>query len=127
MLVTNFTILLLVGAGVFFSPSVLAGKEVSDLCDAGDIIFFSCVTKSKKTISLCGKGSKNNPTGAYYRFGRKNKVEMDFPENKDKNSFLRFTKSHYFRYRVSWQAVYFNNNGYSYTLYNDRPMTFIQE
>ena len=116
----------LAGIGLFFSPLSLAESEVkiaeknklSSLCDTGDLIFFTCTTKNKKIISLCGKGTEDNPTGIYYRFGSKGKVEMDFPEDKGENSFEQFSKDYYFRYKVDLQNFVFHNNGYLYSLYD---------
>jgi hypothetical protein len=123
----NFVTFFLVWIGLLFSPLSLADNEVkkaeknkaSNLCDTGDLIFFACTTKNKKIISLCGKGTKDKPTGVYYRFGRTNKIEMDFPENKDESSFLKFSYDYYFRYRVKLESINFINNGYSYSIYDD--------
>ena len=93
-------------------------NKLSSLCDTGDLIFFTCTTKNKKIISLCGKGAKDKPTGIYYRFGSKSKIEMDFPKNKDEDSFQYFTKDYYFRYRVILRTIFFSNNGYNYAIYD---------
>ena len=123
--ISNFVLGLIIGAGALWSPLAqtnnresLGGKNKEpSLCDIGDTVFFTCTTNNKKIISLCGKGKADNPSGAYYRFGRKNNIELDFPENKDESSFLQFSKSHYFRAMVNLQGVFFENKGYSYTLY----------
>ena len=118
--------MLLAGIGLFFSSLSLAENEVkmaeknklSSLCDTGDLIFFTCTTKNKKIISLCGKGAKDKPTGIYYRFGSKSKIEMDFPKNKGEDSFQYFTKDHYFRARVDLLTIFFSNKGHNYSIYD---------
>jgi len=121
--ITNFPPMLFVSIGLFLPCLTLAegveNNEIYSLCDAGDLVFFTCTTVNKKIISLCGKGLKNNPTGIYYRFGRKDNVEMDFPKDKDKSSFQKFSKDYYFRYRVNLTTISFKNNGYCYSIYDN--------
>jgi hypothetical protein len=127
---SKFRVVLLVAIGFNLTSYALAdnvkGVESSDgkylassLCDAGGIVFFSCGTRNNKVISLCGRGSPTEPTGVFYRFGKQEKIEMDFPKDKNENSFSFLSYDNYFRYRVNLLNVYFENNGYSYILYND--------
>jgi len=122
----NFVCFLLAGTGIFFSCLSLADNEgevtgknkVSSLCDTGDYIFFTCTTENKKIISLCGKGTEAKTAGVYYRFGRKGKIELDFPENKDEGSIEMFSYNRFPSEVVDAIAVSFDNNDYTYTIYD---------
>src|SRR5215471_3292929 len=90
------------------------------LCSGDEKAYFSCRIKSStKTASLCG--SKNlTPTQGYlqYRFGVPEKVEMEFPKEKQ-NSQKSFRYAHYFRAQDDHTEFSFDNNGHTYTLYSD--------
>jgi hypothetical protein len=91
----------------------------SSLCELQDTVFFSCVTKLKKIISLCGKQVSDKVIGVYYRFGRLGGIEMDYPSQKDESSFSKFKYDHYFRYRTDYLSVNFENDGYRYSIYHE--------
>ncbi|KPE49559.1 hypothetical protein [Chryseobacterium indologenes] len=58
-----------------------------------------------------------------YRFGSKNKIEMEFPPERNKESWKRFRYNSYYRGGGKQNAgmelnyLLFTNNGYSYKLY----------
>ncbi len=61
-------------------------------CSADEVALFSCVTKSKKTLSLCGVKRGTEDSWMEYRFGKKAKApELVFPSSKQppKQSFVR--------------------------------------
>jgi hypothetical protein len=124
----NEQFLILFGVSAFFllefafaSPdgNDTAQKNIVSLCNSGDYVYYSCRTGNKKFISLCGKGQPEQPEYIYYRFGKPDKVEMEFPEEKDKSSYRKFRYNHYFRYRTTYFNITFRNGSYGYYLYND--------
>jgi hypothetical protein len=124
--IIKFAFILIAIINVGASPFALADdggdaltkNEVSSLCDKRDLIFFTCTTENKKIISLCGKGTPDNVTGVYYRFGRKGKVEMDFPKNKDESSIKQFSHERFPSEEIAAVATSFNNNDYTYTIFD---------
>jgi hypothetical protein len=89
------------------------------LCSSGDHIYFTCQTKNKKVISLCGKGAAEDPDYIYYRFGRKQKIELEFPDKKDRDSRNLFSYNSYSRYQTNYTAVSFRRGAYEYLIYKD--------
>lgn len=59
-----------------------------------EVVVLSFKTKNKKQVFVC-----RNQDNKYlvYRFGRKNKMELQFPEKLDESSFKKFDYSSYFR------------------------------
>lgn len=63
-----------------------------------------------------------------YRFGTKNKVELEFPTEKDKSSFEKFEYTHYFRplqkgvEGMDLKYVAFVNNGTKYIIFDNVTM-----
>jgi hypothetical protein len=118
---------------IFSCPAIADKNKVSSLCDTGDVVIFACATTNKKIISLCGKGTEDNPTGIYYRFGRKNRIELTYPEDKGESSFQKFlildqTQSlssqellseAIVRFQLRSQNIFFNNDGYFYHVYQN--------
>lgn len=90
------------------------------LCSNGDHVYFTCQTRNKKIISLCGKGSAERPEYIYYRFGKDNdKIDMEYPAEKDKTSYQKFSYNHYFRYQTSYFSITFRNGDYVYFIYDN--------
>lgn len=83
-------------------------------------IIYSFETKNGKKMTLV-KDKKDEYI--QYRFGNKNKVEMEFPAARTKDSWKKFTYNSYMRgggKQNSGMEVYylsFKNNGYQYQLY----------
>jgi hypothetical protein len=92
-------------------------QEPINLCDIDDIVYFSCETAHSKSISVCGKGDKYKPTSVYYRYGRYNKIELDYPINKDESSIEKFSYNYYFRAQVHYINITFNNDDYQYSIF----------
>ncbi|MGI0118567.1 hypothetical protein [Zooshikella sp. RANM57] len=85
-----------------------------NLCKIGEKIIFSCLTSKKKIISLCLEKNKNK---LQYRFGKKSKIEMIFP-NQESNTLSYFKYSNYFRYQTEYSAISFKNDDFIYSIYN---------
>lgn len=83
-------------------------------------IIYSFETKNGKKMTLV----KDKKDGyIQYRFGNKNKVEMEFPAERTKDSWKKFTYNSYMRgggkQNAGMEVYYlsFKNNGYQYQLY----------
>ncbi len=94
-----------------------------NLCTDDEEVLFSFDTSdSSKTLSVCV--SKTQPDYIVYRFGTKDKIELEFPENKS-DSWSKFTYSYYLRGGGSENAgmdmnyLVFNNDGYEYKIYQE--------
>ena len=83
----------------------------SGLCQTDETVFFSCQTRSKKWISLCG----TLPASLQYRFGKPGKVELQYPEN-GADGKTSFFYRHYFRYQFDYTQISFKNKDTDYTL-----------
>lgn len=111
--------------GVFFVTTLLLitipatgfTKETPSLCLLDEEVYFSCLMKNGKILSLCGNSS--NPTEAIqYRYGKKNNLELTFP-NDMLNSREKFTYNSYFRYSADYFRVSFLSDQYYYRIYRD--------
>lgn len=94
-----------------------------DLSLDDEEVLFSFKTGSPiKTMSVCI--SKNAQDYIIYRFGTKEKVELEFPENKS-DSWNKFTYSYYLRgggkenEGVDMNYLTFINGGYQYQIYQE--------
>jgi hypothetical protein len=66
------------------TPVLLAlltqGPTAPSLCIKGEVAFFTCTTKTKKTISLCGQSLPDDGSWMEYRFGKVGKKpELAYP------------------------------------------------
>jgi len=92
---------------------------VSGLCRQEEKAYFSCTIVNKKWISVCGsKDLKDSKSYVQYRFGKENKIELEFPQNK-KNSLKEFELSRYTRPKVTLLRLRFKNGGRVYTVFED--------
>jgi hypothetical protein len=115
---------------VFWSANANAegvGKnkyEAPSLCAARDKIFFSCKTKKLKTISLCGQKNEGSVRRLYYRYGKPDKIELEYPKGtvSNKDSLTLFYYNHYTRWLVDYYTITFRNYGYVYVLQDLRSM-----
>jgi hypothetical protein len=84
-------------------------------------VFSFQVKKSQKIMTIA---VSRNPDYIVYRFGTKNKIELEFPAEK-KNSWDKFTYSWYFRGGGPQNAgmdvnyFWFANKGYTYEVYQE--------
>jgi hypothetical protein len=89
------------------------------LCAADEQVIFSCALKgSTKLVSLCGSKALGGD-GAYlqYRFGRVNRVELEFPGERAGSAKL-FRYEHEFRSRFDRTDISFESRGFSYTVFD---------
>jgi hypothetical protein len=112
MRVTLF-IYLLIGAVVGIHA------ETDSHCTKTESVIFSCQIKdSDKTLSLCASKDISDTSGyIQYRFGKLNKVELTFPNDR-LHSQKRFLYTHYFRSQVDRVEIAFVNRGHKYTIYS---------
>ncbi len=94
-----------------------------NLCtDNEDVLFSFKLANSPKTLSVCV--SKTQPDYIVYRFGSKDKIELEFPENKA-DSWSKFTYSYYLRgggtgnEGMDLNYLTFENGGYEYQVYQE--------
>ena len=89
------------------------------LCQDDEQVVFSCPVKDgTKIVSLCAAKHLTAQDGyLQYRFGRAGSVELEFPALRQDTQRL-FRYAHYFRYQVERMAVSFDNQGYTYTLFD---------
>ena len=108
------------------SPSANVNSKIEyreNLCTNNEEVLFSFkLANSPKTLSICI--SKMQPDYIVYRFGTKDKVELEFPENKA-NSWSKFTYSYYLRgggagnEGMDINYLSFENGGYEYQVYQE--------
>jgi len=104
---------------VFQSQSSWAsGPEIQSLCNTQETNLFGCtIENSKKIISLCSSKISNDKNGyVRYRFGRPDKVELEFPKE-TRNTRHEFKYAHYSRYQVDRTEISFSVGKYKYVLY----------
>ena len=92
------------------SLQAAAGAQ-SGLCDARQLVYFSCATSSHKSINVC-----HEPRQAVeYRFGRGSKVELRYPRDSSSPP-LRFAQ--YSRFQTAQTEVTFSTGGASYAVFD---------
>ena len=111
--------LLLLCAAVFTHHHAGASSLGPSLCNAGELVVFSCPVKgSNKIVSLCSSAKLTKTEGyLQYRFGLPGKVELEYPhEHADSQKSFRY--SHYFRAQVDETEISFASGGYTYTVFD---------
>ncbi|WP_372999156.1 hypothetical protein [Lutispora sp.] len=98
-------------------------EDRENLCtDNEELLFSFMLANSPKTLSVCI--SKTQPDYIVYRLGKKDKVELEFPENKA-NSWSEFSYSYYLRgggagnEGMDLNYLTFENGGYEYQIYQE--------
>ena len=89
-----------------------------NLCDKNHTIYFSCEMENEKIISLCGSSSNNKLKELYYRFGRKEKIELEFPSFNNRNNLFLFHYNEYHRAHTQYYHISFINAKHRYTIYS---------
>jgi hypothetical protein len=94
-----------------------------NLCtDNEEVLFSFKLENSPKTLSVCI--SKIQPDYIVYRFGTADKIELEFPDNKE-DSWSKFTYSYYLRgggtgnEGMDLNYLSFENGGYKYEIYEE--------
>ena len=109
-------------AGVFLCTLLLSFQScwAASLCGDDEQVFFSCTLKNGKTVSLCASRFLDNKTGyLQYRFGKNNRIELKFPEEKN-NSQEKFSYTHYSTHTFDRKTISFENHGYQYVIVYQR-------
>ncbi len=94
----------------------------AQLVQTGETKIFGFKTKSGKYAVIC-KGE--NESYLVYRFGTDKKIELEYPSAKNSDSWQLFTYTYYYRGGGKENAgldlnyLTFENNGYSYKLYQE--------
>lgn len=119
------------------AKDIESDKRVDNyLCNENEDVLFSFkIAGSKKFASICI--SKNQPDYIIYRFGAKDKIELEYPI-KTENSWSLFTYSYYLRgggtdnEGLDLNHLSFDNDGFTYEIYeeynseSDKPMIGIK-
>lgn len=106
------------------SPDENSKTEYSDdLCkDNEEVLFSFKIENSSKTLSICL--SKIQLDYIVYRFGTKDKIELEFPENLT-DSWNKFNYSYYLRgggagnEGMDMNYLTFENGGFEYQIYQE--------
>lgn len=112
------------GKSALPSADTITKTEYRDnLCiDNEEVLFSFKLADSPKTLSVCV--SEIQPDYIVYRFGTKEKIELEFPENK-LDSWSKFTYSYYLRgggagnEGMDLNYLSFENGGYKYEIYQE--------
>lgn len=98
-------------------------EYADNLSRSDEDVLFSFRTKdTDKVLSVCI--SKQEPNYIVYRFGSKDKIELEFPQDK-KDSWSKFSYSYYLRpggkqnAGLDLNSLSFENGGYNYRIYQD--------
>jgi hypothetical protein len=92
-----------------------------DLCvDNEEVLYSFKIENSSKVLSLCV--SKTQPDYMVYRFGTKDNIELEYPDNKD-SSWENYTYSHVSNDGDDNYYLIFENGGYSYKIYEKYNVT----
>jgi hypothetical protein len=100
-------------------PLKIAAAE-STLCTTDEVSVFSCNTNNR-IISLCGS-KKNSGSTSYvqYRFGRPNRIELVYPEQKKPATAKTFkTRFNNYAHGSTESTVSFSIGIYTYTVHSD--------
>lgn len=102
------------------TPKIMYNEN---LCtDDEEVLFSFKIENSAKILSICL--SKKQPDYIVYRFGTKEKIELEFPEIKS-DSWTKFTYSYYLRGGgkenggMDMNYLSFENGGYEYQIYQE--------
>lgn len=87
--------------------------EIKDHCLPGEEVYFSCLMKNEKILSLCGSKKVLS-----YRYGHAGNLDFVFPDAAP-HSLTRFKYNNYSRYGVDYYRVSFLNGQYNYHIYRD--------
>ena len=97
----------------------------ANLCREAEQIVFSCQIKgSDKILSVCAAQNLDRENGyLQYRFGTNKEVELEFPGD-IRDSQKAFQYSRYTRPLVTYLRLSFQENNYTFTVYDNIPNIF---
>lgn len=99
-----------------------AGNSVTEsLCSGNEEIVFSC-SHDNKTVSLCSTKNLSPSSGSItYRFGTKNKIELEYPSSKTTPADA--FKAHFESWaKGSGSEISFVSGKYKYVVYNRKAV-----
>lgn len=106
--------------GFFFFMTAFAQFD-NQLCKPNEEIIFACQLKNLKWVSVC---KEKNGNYIVYRFGKKVKIEMQYPAVLDSTSWQQFTFQGYVRgggkanAAMRFGYLNFYNNSINYEVYD---------
>jgi len=114
---------------ITITPNVTSGEKLDEyLCGEKEEALFSFqIADQEITAAICI--SKLEPGYIVYRYGTKDKIELEYPQNKDETSWGDFTYSYYMRgggadnEGVDLNYLIFDNSGYEYQIYEEYSAT----
>ena len=94
--------------------------RAGSLCARDEQTIWSCeINGSRKTASNCGEAQMDAGRGyVQYRFGRPGRVELEFPRQRQ-NTQSAFTYKRYTRPLVTYLAIKFVVDRYTYKIYDE--------
>lgn len=109
----NFWIIF--AATLFLSGCSTPGlaDEITSHCLSNEEVYFTCLMKNGKTLSLCGSAKALS-----YRYGKAGNLELIFPSAAPQ-SIKQFKYNNYLRYGVDYYRVSFLSGQYYYRIYRD--------
>lgn len=93
-------------------PCTAASLTPPTLCQASEVIWFSCRVGPGKIASLCA-----SPGTLQYRFGTPQRVELRYPAVASEGH-TAFRWAHHDRFQAERTEVTFSNHGVGYTLFD---------
>jgi hypothetical protein len=110
-------------AAAFALLAVAPAASAQSHCKKGEVVYFSCTTKSAgKVVSLCGgplngmgPERENEDGWLQYRFGRPGKPEFVYP-NQKAGSWRQFEGEYQQPHQTSYYGLSFTNKQFTYTV-----------
>jgi hypothetical protein len=96
------------------------GQLNNQLCKPNEKVAFAFQLSNQKWVSVC---KEKEDRYIVYRFGTKNKLELQYPASSDTNSWRQFTINGYMRgggkanAAMNFAYLTFSNNGVTYEVY----------
>lgn len=88
-----------------------SGAHAGGLCTASETTYFTCETRQKKSVSICG-----TPSSLQYRFGRPGAVELEFPQDAAQGP-GKLLYAHHFRAAADRTEVSFSSGSTTYAVF----------
>lgn len=85
----------------------------AQLCQVGETVYFSCSTRQRKQLALCGQ----LPGALQYRYGKPGRIELAYPSAPASGP-QAMAYASYHRYQVQRQTVRFKHAGAEYTVFD---------
>jgi hypothetical protein len=106
------TVALYVMLALGMSTRAQSDDRSTCLCEREEVRYFSCQTARGKAIALCGRDNRF----VQYRFGKRGKIELQFPASVDSPETLRYAS--YMRFETESYEVTFTSSGVRYSIFD---------